>query len=273
MFDRTVMEGVVATVKMVEEQIKTLPRDEQEAALAEVAGTVQASMPPRENPRLNTSLDSVYASGPLGRAHCVIHGNCNYKQTGLLQAYLGLLAAAAAAEAGRLRLRLPGIRAPRTARCAAQLRAGDGARTDRPPLTVTCCAATDPSAMKGDYDAAERLSGQGRIVGRSSALPDDGRARSLSYGEVQALSFTIARALRRTASPPAGRWPSCRPTIRSPSPASSGSPGPAPCGARSTRATRPAENRDLLAAFDCTCLIYQQAFAPLVEQILPDLPN
>jgi hypothetical protein len=86
-FDRAVMEGVGATVKMVEEQIKTLPRDEQEAALAEVAGSVQANMPPRENPRLNTSLDSVYASGPLGRAHCVIHGNCNYKQTGLMQAY------------------------------------------------------------------------------------------------------------------------------------------------------------------------------------------
>src|SRR6266536_4559153 len=86
-FDRTVMEGVVATVKLVEEQIKTLPADQQEAALAEVASSVQAGMPPRENPRVNTSLDSVYASGPLGRAHCVIHGNCNYKQTGLLQAY------------------------------------------------------------------------------------------------------------------------------------------------------------------------------------------
>lgn len=45
------------------------------------------SMPPRENPRLNKSLDSVHASGPLGRAHVVIHGNSNYKQTGLLQAY------------------------------------------------------------------------------------------------------------------------------------------------------------------------------------------
>jgi short subunit dehydrogenase-like uncharacterized protein len=86
-FDRTVMEGVVATVKLVEEQIKTLPADQQEAALAEVASSVQAGMPPRENPRVNTSLDSVYASGPLGRAHCVIHGNSNYKQTGLLQAY------------------------------------------------------------------------------------------------------------------------------------------------------------------------------------------
>jgi short subunit dehydrogenase-like uncharacterized protein len=86
-FAREVMEGVVATQKMVEEQIKTLPRDEQEAALGEIAASVQASMPPRENPRVNTSLDSVHASGPLGRAHCVIHGNCNYKQTGLLQAY------------------------------------------------------------------------------------------------------------------------------------------------------------------------------------------
>ena len=29
----------------------------------------------------------MHASGPLGRAHCVIHGNSNYKQTGLLQAF------------------------------------------------------------------------------------------------------------------------------------------------------------------------------------------
>ena len=34
-----------------------------------------------------------------------------------------------------------------------------------------------------------------------------------------------------------------------------------------------AENRDLLDAFDCTCLIYQRASPPLVDQILPDLPK
>ena len=51
------------------------------------AAQVMNGMPPRENPRVNKSLDSVHASGPLGRAHCVIHGNQNYKQTGLLQAY------------------------------------------------------------------------------------------------------------------------------------------------------------------------------------------
>ena len=39
----------------------------------------------------------MYASGPLGRAHCVIHGNSNYKQTGLLQAYAAYAPAAAAA--------------------------------------------------------------------------------------------------------------------------------------------------------------------------------
>jgi hypothetical protein len=57
------------------------------AALAKTASGVMNTMPPRENPRLNKSVDSVHASGPLGRAHCVIFGNCNYKQTGLLQAY------------------------------------------------------------------------------------------------------------------------------------------------------------------------------------------
>lgn len=85
--DRAVMDGVVATTQMFEEQIRPLAPAEQEAKLAEIAGSLQAGMPPRENPRVNTSVDSVYASGPLGRAHCVIHGNSNYKQTGLLQAY------------------------------------------------------------------------------------------------------------------------------------------------------------------------------------------
>src|SRR6202042_3160203 len=69
------------------EQIKDLSDAEKYTALSEQAAAVMNEMPPRENPRINTSLDSVYASGPLGRAHCVLHGNCNYKQTGALQAY------------------------------------------------------------------------------------------------------------------------------------------------------------------------------------------
>src|SRR6266567_3100859 len=52
-----------------------------------VAAALMNQMPPRDSTGVNTSLDSVHASGPIARAHCVIHGNCNYKQTGLLQAY------------------------------------------------------------------------------------------------------------------------------------------------------------------------------------------
>src|SRR5262249_55571179 len=34
-----------------------------------------------------------------------------------------------------------------------------------------------------------------------------------------------------------------------------------------------AENRELLGLFDCRCLIFQGAFAPLVATIAPDLPQ
>src|SRR2546430_1206401 len=44
-FDRAVMEGVVAITKVVEEQIKTLPADQQGPALAEIAAQMQAGMP------------------------------------------------------------------------------------------------------------------------------------------------------------------------------------------------------------------------------------
>ena len=87
-FAREVMEGVVQITQAVEDKIKKMPKDEQEKALSDMAASLQAGMPPRENQRINTSVDSVMASGPAGRAHCVIHGTCNYKQTGLLQAYV-----------------------------------------------------------------------------------------------------------------------------------------------------------------------------------------
>jgi hypothetical protein len=86
-FNRPLMLGVPQIVAAAVEATKDLPPDEQYAALTATAAQVMNQMPPRENPRVNKSLDSVHASGPLGRAHCVIHGNSNYKQTGLLQAY------------------------------------------------------------------------------------------------------------------------------------------------------------------------------------------
>lgn len=86
-FNRPLMQGVPQIVQAVVEQVKDLPVQEKYRVLAEQAALVRDEMPPRENPRINTSLDSVHASGPLARAHCVIYGNCNYKQTGLLQAF------------------------------------------------------------------------------------------------------------------------------------------------------------------------------------------
>jgi short subunit dehydrogenase-like uncharacterized protein len=86
-FNKPLMMGVPQIVAAAVEATKDMPADERYAALTATAAQVMNEMPPRENARLNKSVDSVHASGPLGRAHCVIYGNSNYKQTGLLQAY------------------------------------------------------------------------------------------------------------------------------------------------------------------------------------------
>ena len=86
-FNRPLMLGVPQIVAAALSQIEGLSDEDKFKALSEQAAAVMNQMPPRESTRVNTSLDSVHASGPMARAHCVIHGNCNYKQTGLLQAY------------------------------------------------------------------------------------------------------------------------------------------------------------------------------------------
>ena len=86
-FNRLLMLGVPQIVTAALAQIEGMSDEDKYKALSEQAAAVMNQMPPRESTRVNTSLDSVHASGPIARAHCVIHGNCNYKQTGLLQAY------------------------------------------------------------------------------------------------------------------------------------------------------------------------------------------
>lgn len=107
-------------------KIEGLSEEDRYKALSEQAAAVMNQMPPRESTRINTSLDLVHASGPIGRAHCVIHGNCNYKPTGLLQAYAAY-SLLQQPQAGRLRVRLPGLRPPRATGRAAQFRPGHGA--------------------------------------------------------------------------------------------------------------------------------------------------
>lgn len=86
-YNRQLMEGVIQISQAVEENIRPLPEEQQRPALDKMAAELAAPMPPREMPGFNRSMDSVHATGPLHHAHVVIRGNCNYKQTGLYQAY------------------------------------------------------------------------------------------------------------------------------------------------------------------------------------------
>jgi short subunit dehydrogenase-like uncharacterized protein len=86
-FNKALMQAVPQIVAGALKATENMNAADRYAALAQTAASVMNTMPPRENPRINKSVDSVHASGPLGRAHCVIYGNCNYKQTGLLQAF------------------------------------------------------------------------------------------------------------------------------------------------------------------------------------------
>jgi len=86
-FNAALMNGVPQIVANALQQVEGLPHDEKLKILVQTARAVQSEMPPRENQRINISLESVHASGPLGAVQVVLRGACNYKQTGLLQAY------------------------------------------------------------------------------------------------------------------------------------------------------------------------------------------
>src|SRR5437660_5450754 len=95
--------------------------------------------------------------------------------------------------------------------------------------------------------------------------------RTLNYREVQTVSRWVARALHRS-----GVRPGEKVAILS-----ANDPIAFACVFGISRAgavwcpinprNEAAENRELLDLMDCTCLIFQKAFAPLVEQIRSDL--
>jgi len=87
LLNRQVMEGVLATEKHFEEAIRPLPKAEQEKKLAEMANAVQAGTPPRENSRMQRTIDVIVGRGSTEFAQCVLFGTCCYKQTGLMQAF------------------------------------------------------------------------------------------------------------------------------------------------------------------------------------------
>jgi fatty-acyl-CoA synthase len=97
--------------------------------------------------------------------------------------------------------------------------------------------------------------------------------RTLSYRDVQVVSWRVARALHQS-----GVHPGEKVAILS-----ANDPIAFACVFGISRAgavwcpinprNEATENRELLDLMDCTCLIFQQTFTPLVEQIRHDLPR
>jgi short subunit dehydrogenase-like uncharacterized protein len=87
LLERQIMETVAATEKHFEEKIRPLPKEEQERQLAEMANSVQAGTPPRENTRVHRTIDVVLGRGSMNFAQCTMFGTCAYRQTGLIQAF------------------------------------------------------------------------------------------------------------------------------------------------------------------------------------------
>ena len=106
---------------------------------------------------------------------------------------------------------------------------------------------------------------------RAPCLTMAGQTRT--YGDVQRVSWRVARALHRS-----GVRPGDKVAILS-----ANDPVAFSCVFGIARAgavwcpvnprNQAAENRELLDLFDCTCLIFQGAFAPLVAEISPGLPK
>jgi fatty-acyl-CoA synthase len=96
---------------------------------------------------------------------------------------------------------------------------------------------------------------------------------TLTYGQVQELSWQVAAALQQS-----GVGPGDKVAILSANDpvAFSAVFGISRAGAvwcPVNPRNEAAENRELLDLFDCSCLIFQGAFGPLVEQMLPGLPK
>src|SRR5271170_7564014 len=113
---------------------------------------------------------------------------------------------------------------------------------------------------------------KGASLGASApCLTMAGQTRT--YAEVQRVSWQVARALHRS-----GIRPGDKVAILS-----ANDPVAFACVFGIARAgavwcpvnprNEAAENRELLDLFDCRCLIFQSAFAPLVARISPDLPK
>src|SRR3954464_15810882 len=112
---------------------------------------------------------------------------------------------------------------------------------------------------------------KGASLGRDAPCLVEGE-RTLSYGQVQDLSWAVAGALARSRVAPGGRV-----GILSPIPGVAfacvfgiARRGAVWCPVNPRNEA--AENRALLELFDCECLLYPSGYAEMVERIAPELP-
>ncbi len=84
--DRELMEGVIALQGQFEADVRSLPKEEQKAALDKLVDDVEPFMPPRELTRIHKSCDIAVGSGSAGGKKVVIQSTSPYTQTGLYQA-------------------------------------------------------------------------------------------------------------------------------------------------------------------------------------------
>jgi hypothetical protein len=87
LLDRSLMENVVGGQREYQEKIRPLPPEQQKQVLAEIADSMQAGTPPRENRRRQRTIDVVSGRGNLDAVQVVVHGQGAYLQTGLIQAF------------------------------------------------------------------------------------------------------------------------------------------------------------------------------------------
>ena len=97
--------------------------------------------------------------------------------------------------------------------------------------------------------------------------------RIYSYADVQALAEAVARALRRSGARAGDKVAilSSNDPVAFSSVFGISRAGAVWCPINPRK--KAGENRELLDLFDCSCLIFQAAYGPLVEKIAPDLPK
>ena len=84
-YDNPAMSLVLAVAEQWEAELKHLPPEGQDAAIAQIVASTTPSMPPRERTTLNRSIDIAIGRGPLAGVRASVSSVAPYITTGALQ--------------------------------------------------------------------------------------------------------------------------------------------------------------------------------------------